>query len=59
MIDAATAPQAPAEVPAEPSRVWRMVLIVVAVQLVLIAIGMVFFTAMGYADATAGTCGGG
>jgi len=44
--------------PARPSRVWRMVLIVVSVQLVLIAAGMVLFTAMGLANDGTGTCGG-
>jgi hypothetical protein len=49
----------PPEVPAEPpSRVWRMVLIVVASQLVLIAIGMILFTAMGFASDGTGSCGG-
>jgi hypothetical protein len=38
---------------------WRIVLIVVAVQLVLIAVGMLFFTAMGFANDGTGSCGGG
>ena len=60
MIDAiATSPEAPVEVPAKASRIWRMVLIVVSVQLVLIAIGMVLFTAMGLAnEGPTGSCGG-
>jgi len=53
----ATAPES-AEAPARPSRVWRMVLIVVSVQLVLIAAGMVLFTAMGLANDGTGSCGG-
>jgi hypothetical protein len=36
-----------------------MVLIVLSVQLVLIAGGMVFFTALGFANDGAGSCGGG
>jgi hypothetical protein len=37
-----------------------MVLFVVTFQLVLIAAGMFFFTALGFAnDPTAGSCGGG
>jgi len=36
-----------------------MVLIVVSVQLVLIAAGMLFFTAMGFANDGTGSCGGG
>jgi hypothetical protein len=36
-----------------------MVLIVLAVQLVLIAAGMLFFTAMGLANDGTGGCGGG
>jgi len=36
-----------------------MVLLVVSVQLVLIAVGMVFFNALGFADTAAGGCGGG
>ena len=60
MIDAiATAPDGPTEVPTRGSRVWRMVLIVVAIQLVLIAAGMILFTAMGFASDGTGTCGGG
>ena len=53
-----SAPEPPAELP-RPSRVWRMVLIVVSVQLVLIAVGMIFFTAMGFANDGTGSCGGG
>jgi len=60
MIDAvATASKGPTEVPAKASRIWRMVLIVVSVQLVLIAAGMIFFTAMGFANDGTGSCGGG
>jgi hypothetical protein len=60
MIDAiATSPEAPAEIPAKASRVWRIVLLVVSVQLVLIAIGMILFTAMGLANDGTGSCGGG
>jgi hypothetical protein len=36
-----------------------MVLIVVTFQLVLIAAGMVFFTAVGFANDGTGSCGGG
>jgi hypothetical protein len=60
MIDAiATSPEAPAEIPAKASRVWRIVLLVVSVQLVLIAVGMILFTAMGLANDGIGSCGGG
>lgn len=60
MIDAiSTPPQGPTEVPTRASRVWRMVLIVVSVQLVVIAAGMLFFTAMGFANDGTGSCGGG
>jgi len=45
--------------PPRASRVWRMVMIVVAVQLVLIAAGMVLFTALGLANDGTGGCGGG
>lgn len=58
----ATAPEAPANPanpPLQPSGVWRMVLIVVAFQLVLIAAGMIFLTAMGLANDGTGSCGGG
>lgn len=48
-------PESPA--PAQVSRVWRIVLIVVAVQAVLIALGTVAFSAFGFADQP--TCGGG
>jgi len=60
VIDAAAAtPATPADPPIRPSRLWRMVLIVVSVQLVLIAAGMLFFTAMGFANDGTGSCGGG
>jgi len=36
-----------------------MVLIVVTFQLVIIAAGMFFFTAMGFANDGTGSCGGG
>jgi len=49
----------PAEPRVKASNVWRMVLIVVSVQLVLIAVGMVLFTAMGLANDGTGSCGGG
>jgi hypothetical protein len=52
----ATVPEAPAE---RPSRVWRIVLLVVSAQLVLIAAGMFFFTALGLANDGTGSCGGG
>jgi len=58
VIDATSVPETRAE-PPRPSRVWRMVLLVVSVQLVLIAVGMVFFNALGFADTAAGGCGGG
>jgi hypothetical protein len=44
---------------ARASRVWRMVLIVVSFQLVLIASGMVVFTALGFGSEASGGCGGG
>ncbi|HEY8823638.1 MAG TPA: hypothetical protein VIP07_02015 [Candidatus Limnocylindria bacterium] len=49
-------PETPAK---RPSRVWRMVLIVVTFQLVIVAAGMLFFTAMGFANDGTGGCGGG
>ena len=59
MIDTiATAPE-PAEPPAKASRVWRIVLFVVAFQLVVVAAGMFLFTAMGFANDGTGSCGGG
>jgi hypothetical protein len=48
---------APAEVPAKVSRIWRIVLIVVAVQALLVLLGTVAFSALGLADQP--TCGGG
>jgi hypothetical protein len=47
-----------AEIPAKVSRVWRVVLIVVAVQALLVALGTVAFSALGFADQGNG-CGGG
>ena len=59
MIEApAATPEAPAE-PVRPSPIWRIVLIVVTFQLVVIAAGMLFFTAMGFANDGTGSCGGG
>jgi hypothetical protein len=58
VIEAIAVTPEPAELPAKASRVWRMVLLVVSVQLVLIAIGMVLFTAMGLANDGTGSCGG-
>ena len=56
MIDAmAPAPEAPAKA----SRLWRMVLIVVTFQLVLIASGLLVFTALGFGNEATGSCGGG
>ena len=57
MTETIATPEAPAE-PSRPGRVWRMVLIVISVQLVLIALGMLFFTAMGFASDGTGSCGG-
>lgn len=59
MIDLAAPPQGPLEAPARPSRLWRMVLIVVTFQLVLIASGMLVFTALGFGGEATGGCGGG
>jgi len=58
VIEAIAATPEAADVPAKASRIWRMVLIVVSVQLVLIAAGMVLFTAMGLANDGTGSCGG-
>jgi hypothetical protein len=52
----AMAPEAPP--PAKVSRVWRIVLIVVAVQALLVILGTVAFSALGLADGPTG-CGGG
>ena len=41
------------------SRIWRTVLIVVSFQLVFIAAGMLFFTALGFANDPTGGCRGG
>jgi len=60
VIEAMTTPSEVPPVPsARASGIWRMVLIVVSVQLVLIAAASVFFTAMGFANAGVGSCGGG
>ena len=60
MIEApATTAEVPPDAPVRSNRVWRMVLIVVTFQLVIIAAGMFFFTAMGFANDPTGGCGGG
>jgi hypothetical protein len=51
----AAAPDAPAKA----SRIRGIVLFVVASQLAIIALGMVFFTALGLANENVGGCGGG
>jgi hypothetical protein len=56
VIDVATTPESP--VPAKGSRLWRIVLIVVAVQAGLVLLGTVAFSALGFADQGNG-CGGG
>lgn len=58
MIDTVTAPE-PTDVPAGPSRVWRIVAIVVAFQVLIVLAGIVFFSAMGLANDGVGGCGGG
>jgi len=55
----ATPPETPAEVPARMSRVWRMVLMVVAFQAFAIVVAVVLFSAMGFANDGTGSCGGG
>ena len=59
MNDLATEPQAAAEVPARVSRVWRIVGMVVAFQIVAILGMVVLFSAMGLANDGVGSCGGG
>jgi hypothetical protein len=51
---AETTPERPRQ-----NRLWRMALIIVSFQLVFIALGMVFFTALGFANDPTGSCGGG
>jgi len=61
VIDATDPAAARAEVqaPSRASRVWRIVLFVVSAQLVIIALGMTFFTLSGLANDGTGGCGGG
>ena len=60
MIEAPlTASDGPAEDSRGASRIWGIVLIVVAAQLAIIAVGMVLFSAMGLASDGTGGCGGG
>jgi len=61
VIDATDPVPALAEVqaPSRPSRVWRIVFFVVSAQLVIIALGMTFFTLSGLANDGTGGCGGG
>lgn len=61
VTDATEPAAALTEVPApvRASRVWRMVLFVVSAQLVIIALGMTFFTLSGLANDGTGGCGGG
>jgi hypothetical protein len=51
--------QAPAAVPARVSRVWRIVGMVVAFQILAIVAMVVLFSAMGLANDGVGSCGGG
>ena len=60
MIEAtANAAELPAEAPNRVSRVWRIVLFVVSVQLAVIALGMLLFSVVGLANDGPGGCGGG
>jgi hypothetical protein len=56
VIDASAGPVPP--VPAKVSRFWRVVLIVVAVQALLVVLGTVAFSALGLGNEPTG-CGGG
>ena len=58
MIEATAAPDAPTEVPAKAGRFWRIVLLLVAAQLVVITLGLFLFGTLGLADGGGG-CGGG
>ena len=55
-MESALAPIAPTK---GPSRVWRIVLIVVAVQAFVVVLGGVAFAALGMGQAHVGSCGGG
>jgi len=60
VIDAfAAAPEASVPEGAGAGRVWRTVLVVMAFQALIAVIGMVVFSAMGFANDGVGTCGGG
>jgi hypothetical protein len=55
-MDITATPESP--IPAKVSRKWRILLIVVAVQALLVLLGTVAFSALGFNDQTGG-CGGG
>jgi t-SNARE complex subunit (syntaxin) len=55
----AATPEAPADGSARPSRIWRIVITVMAFQIVAIVVVGVLFSAMGFANDGVGSCGGG
>lgn len=55
-LESALAPIAPTK---SASRVWRIVGVVVAAQILAIVATVVLFSAMGYANDGVGSCGGG
>lgn len=57
MIDVAAPPEAP--VPADGSRVWRIVAMIVAFQVVIVLAGIFLFSGIGLANEGVGSCGGG
>jgi hypothetical protein len=62
MSPAIAADAGPAETPAprkKASRIWRIVAFVLAFQVLIVAIGIVLFSAMGLANDGPGGCGGG
>jgi len=54
-----TAPATPTDGPDKVSQVWRIVLIVVGFQVLVIAAAIFLFSAMGLANDGTGGCGGG
>jgi hypothetical protein len=54
-----TAPATPTDGPGKVSHLWRIVLMVLAFQVLAIVVAVVLFSAMGLADDGTGGCGGG
>jgi hypothetical protein len=59
VIDAVPTPETAPEVPPRTGRVWRTAALVVLSLVLVVLLGVVFFSALGLANEGVGSCGGG